>query len=507
MNTYFGYTRVSTAKQGQKGVSLTEQRVAIERYAAQENLHIAEWFEERETAAKRGRTVFSSMLKRLQDGEVLGVVIHKIDRSARNLRDWSDLADLMDAGVQVHFASGGVDMQTRGGRLSADIQAVVAADFIRNLKEETRKGFYGRLKQGIYPLAAPIGYLDNGGGQLKTHDPDRAPFIAEAFQLYATGGYTLNSLFERLAARGLRSKGGKELPINRLSEILNNPFYTGLIRIRTTGEVFQGKHEPIVSQALFDRVQDVLQGRTSVRSTHHDFRFKRLFQCSGCEHALTGERQKGFVYYRCHTRKCKGVSVREEVLDTALSSRLRVLQLPKELEPALRQHLPQSEEEWELENKKVLATLQAGLSTDKARLTRLTDALIDRLIERKTYDDRAIVLKRTINVATQEIRNIKEKQATIQKTIEDFFELWKTVYSTYKVGDSIDRRDLLLTITSNRRVHQKKPMIELLEPFLTLEKLGDLQSCAHHHIKLRTIARFIHVWAKEEFERKRVKSG
>ncbi len=40
---------------------------------------------------------------------------------------------------------------------SADIQGVVAADYVRNLREETKKGLYGRLKQGIYPLGAPIG--------------------------------------------------------------------------------------------------------------------------------------------------------------------------------------------------------------------------------------------------------------------------------------------------------------------------------------------------------------
>ncbi len=54
--------------------------------------------------------------------------------------------------TEVHFANESLDLQSRGGRLSADIQAVVAADYIRNLREETRKGFYGRLKQGLCPM-------------------------------------------------------------------------------------------------------------------------------------------------------------------------------------------------------------------------------------------------------------------------------------------------------------------------------------------------------------------
>jgi DNA invertase Pin-like site-specific DNA recombinase len=91
-------------------------------------------------------------------------VIHKIDRSARNLRDWADLGDLIDAGVDVHFANETMDLKSRGGRLSADILAVVAADFIRNNREETRKSFYRRLKQGIYgwrrTKLPPIGCSD-----------------------------------------------------------------------------------------------------------------------------------------------------------------------------------------------------------------------------------------------------------------------------------------------------------------------------------------------------------
>src|SRR5256885_4852920 len=115
------------------------------------------------------------MLKLLQASKADGVIIHKIDRSARNLKDWANLGELIDRGVEVHFANESLDLQSRGGRLSADIQAVVAADYIRNLREETRKGFYGRLKQGILPLPAPAGYVDQGAGKPNMPDPARAP--------------------------------------------------------------------------------------------------------------------------------------------------------------------------------------------------------------------------------------------------------------------------------------------------------------------------------------------
>src|SRR5436190_19953187 len=103
MRRYFAYIRVSTAKQGERGSSLQEQRSAIEAFAQRQNLNIVDWFEERETAAKEGRRMFVMMLNRLTSGDADGLIVHKIDRSARNLRDWARLGELIDRGVDVQF--------------------------------------------------------------------------------------------------------------------------------------------------------------------------------------------------------------------------------------------------------------------------------------------------------------------------------------------------------------------------------------------------------------------
>src|SRR6476661_141799 len=207
--SFFAYIRVSTARQGE-GVLLPQQRESINRYASRSGLAISRWFEEKVTAAKRGRPVFSEMLRLLQQGKAAGVIIHKIDRSARNLRDWADLGELIDRGIDVRFANESLDLQTRGGRLSADIQAVVAADYIRNLREETKKGIYGRLRQGLYPFPARVGYLDSGKGEPKRLDPAQSPLVKQAFELYASGNVGLNALVEKMYDSGLRNKNNKK---------------------------------------------------------------------------------------------------------------------------------------------------------------------------------------------------------------------------------------------------------------------------------------------------------
>src|SRR5690348_2078254 len=217
MGKVFAYARVSTTRQGERGVSLPEQRDAIARYAERQGLEIIRWFEEQESASKKGRPAFSQMLRLLRLGIAHGVVIHKIDRSARNLEDWNDIGKLVDAGVDVHFATESIDLKTTAGRLSADIQAVVAAHYSRNLREEVRKGIYGRLKQGFYPLRAPIGYLDQGSAKSKILDPIRAPLVKSAFELYRSGAYSLSELAREMYRRGLRNHHGGKVSMSGLA--------------------------------------------------------------------------------------------------------------------------------------------------------------------------------------------------------------------------------------------------------------------------------------------------
>ena len=459
---YFGYIRVSTAKQGEQGVSLHEQRDAIARYAQQHALEIADWFEERETAAKRGRPVFNHMLRLLKQGTADSVIIHKIDRNARNLKDWADLGEMIDSGIQVHFVNESLDLHSRGGRLSADIQAVVAADYIRNLREETRKGFYGRIKQGVYPLPAPLGYLDMGKGKAKDPDPIRAPLIKKAFALYATAQYNLERLRHELAALGLRNRRGTPLSINGLSVILNNPFYIGLIRLKRTGEMFPGMHAPLVTKALFDRVQQVLDGKVSTRTQRHDFLFRRLLQCRHCAYSLIGERQKGHIYYRCHTKNCPTSAIRQEPVELRIAESFRPLQFDARERAYLEQRIAKFTAEWSLDRQDQTAALSMRLGQLQDRLARLTDAYIDRVIEKDIFEARKTAL-------LMERKQVEEQLATpaepIPARLSRFLELAGDANLLYKSGLAEEKRDFIKIVTSNRAVSVKNVEITLAAPF------------------------------------------
>ena len=499
MKKLFGYIRVSTVRQGERGVSLQEQRDSIERYAKHNGIELCRWFDERVTAAKRGRPMFNEMLKLLRNGRADGIIIHKIDRGARNLKDWSDLGELIDEGVEVHFANESLDLHSRGGRLSADIQAVVAADFIRNLRQETRKGFYGRIKQGFYPLPAPIGYLDRGGGQVKEPDPARAPLVRSAFELYATGTYSLETLAEELHLRGLRNRHGGRVSVNGMSKILNNPFYIAIIRLTTTGETFSGEHQPLIRKSLFDRVHGILTGKLNARSQRHEFLYRRLFKCRDCGLSLIGETRKSLVYYRCHTKSCPTTCIREETISDVVTRAMCRLTLNDAERTYAAARIEAMTADWQAEQASQAKAMELQRAQLNERLSHLTDAFIERLIDRELFEERKDALLLQRKDLDEKMAIFKEEERSFAERLRYILGLCGAAHFLHKTGLPEEKRSLIEIVTSDRVGSGKNVGITLAEPFLTVANRSENSHSSPYRGTPRTLDKMIGdliVWVK-----------
>jgi DNA invertase Pin-like site-specific DNA recombinase len=471
MGKVFAYARVSTPRQGERGVSLPEQRDAISRYAERQGLEIVRWFEEQESASKKGRPAFNQMLQLLRLGIAHGVVIHKIDRSARNLEDWNDIGKLVDAGVDVRFATESIDLKTTSGRLSADIQAVVATHYSRNLRDEVKKGLYGRLKQGFYPWRAPAGYLDQGAAKPKTPDPIQGPLVKSAFELYGNGTHSLPQLTREMFHQGLRNRKGGRVSLNGLSTILRNPFYVGLIRILKTGQTFKGSHEPLISVALFERVQAILSGKRVDRVQSHVYTYSRIARCATCKYSLIAEGHKGHVYYRCHNRPfktpavCQPTSVREEAIDEAVLGVLATVQLSENEIQAARAYLMERRKDSEEECNAMQTALRLQHDQVSNRISKLTDLLVEGTITKPLFQSkhRAMLLEQA--GIDQKIENLKHGASYHLKQLETTVELAKDASILYRKASVENKRKLLKIVLSNIIISGKSVEIMLSVPF------------------------------------------
>ncbi len=474
MKSCYGYVRVSTVKQGD-GVSLDAQKDAILEYARRKQLTITQWWEERETAAKQGRPVFNQMVAQLKRGDAKGLIIHRIDRSARNYHDWAVISDLADSGIEFHIATESFDFNTYGGRMAADFMAVVAANYVRNLKSEIRKGQQGQLKIGLWPWGAPVGYLNNGAAKVKTPDPATAPLVRRAFELYGDGTHSMRTLTTEMRRLGLRSLGGKVLYQSNIERLLGNPFYCGILRVEKTGQSFQGAHEPLISAALFERVQEIKSGRKVKKFTRHNHLYRGLIRCQHCDRSLIGEHQKGHVYYRCHTMGCALNTIREDRVDEAIAAVLSHLSLtPSDLAVA-HERLPVLLVSDNEEQEQAARKLQVDQVT--ARLDRLTDLLLDGLIDRDAFQ----VKKEALLIKQQRLADenaIAGANTVTEARLRKFLELATSLTQLYQKAAKPEKRRIVEWATSNRTAAKKSVHFEPSKWLTGTKELLDVLSCA-----------------------------
>ncbi|MGE3784518.1 MAG: recombinase family protein [Alphaproteobacteria bacterium] len=291
------YARVSSKEQEKEGFSIPAQLKLLKEYAGAQGLAVVQEYVDVETAKQTGRTAFGEMVGYLRvHPSVRVLLVEKTDRLYRNLKDWVTVDEL---DVEIHFPKEGVVL-SRDSRSSEKfmhgIKVLMAKNYIDNLSEEARKGQQEKAEQGIWPTKTPLGYLNitgPDGRKVIAVDPDIAPVISKLFEWYGTGEYALKDVAKKARAAGLAyRRSGASVPTSTVHSILRNRLYTGCFE--WNGNLYQGKHEPLVSIELWERVQGVMDGRnvTKHRRMIHDFAFSGLIACAKCGCLVVGEIKK-----------------------------------------------------------------------------------------------------------------------------------------------------------------------------------------------------------------------
>ncbi len=327
------YARVSSKEQEKEGFSIPAQQKLVRAYAETKRIRIVRDYVDVETAKHTGRINFEEMIRYLKKhSDVRVVLVEKTDRLYRNLKDWVTLDEL---DIEIHLIKEGIVL-SRDSKSSEKfvhgIKVLMAKNYIDNLSEEARKGQREKAEQGIWPTKAPLGYFNitgHDGKKIIIPDPDVAPLITRLFDWYATGNLSLKELATQAYAAGLvRRRIGGPLPVSNIHVILRNRLYSG--DFDWNGHRFKGRHQPLVTRELWDRVQGVLDGRNArkLRHSKRSFAFSGLMTCGHCGCALVGELKKGrYVYYHCtgYRGKCVEPYVREEVISEKFAEILRRL--------------------------------------------------------------------------------------------------------------------------------------------------------------------------------------
>ena len=498
------YLRVSTAKQAKtdldpEGLSLPAQRESCLRKAEEMGAEVVEEYVDRGESAKTvDRPAFRKMVSRVQtDRDIDYVILDKINRFARNRRDDANmLFELRAAGATVISVKENID-DTPAGMLMHGILATLAEYESRNNGTEALKGMTRKAQVGGTPGRAPIGYLNvrlpvpgqpRGMADVEV-DPERSPHVLWAFEQYATGEWTTQSLADALDARGLRSapvgkRASKPLLKSRVAHMLGNRYYVGTVTFR--GTQYKGRHEPIVDEALFERVQTVLRVKatTGEKTSRHHHYLKGTVFCGVCHSRLVFSRNRGnggsYDYFKCMGRQngtnCTIGYVRADWLESQIETAWQQNVFPTELAVELRGAV--------LERLQVMhqgASEQLGVQTKRLQdlngeRSKLLTAHLAGAVPLDLLKAEQERIAREMSQAQVEIEAASMESAEVERTLNAALVLARDCQETYLDAKAVRRRELNQAFFERIEVVPEKGVeLTLNSPFKELSDLRGLR--------------------------------
>ena len=475
---YFLYARKSTDEADRQVLSIEAQLAELREYARREGLVIAREFIESKTAKEPGREVFNEMVAGLEQGAAHGIVAWHPDRLARNSIDGGRIIYLVDTGkvLELKFPTFWFDA-TPQGKFMLSIAFGQSKYFIDNLAENVKRGLRQKLRNGIFPALAPIGYKNDTKNHTIVVDPVLAPLVKRTFELYASGRYPIRDLRDTMNGLGLK-RWDKDLANSNYQKILKNPFYYGVIRY--LGEYYEGKHTPLISKALYNKCQEVMARKS--RHTHAQkglkpYVYRAAFRCAECGCYITTETQKGHNYLHCTKRKmpCSQLFVREERIDEQVRDILKGVSLPPALAAEALDNIKKEKSKAAQAGERAAQNLRDKIDILNQRMNALLDMVLSGQLTQAEY-----ALKKRSFV--EEKKEIEMKLAAFARQGDKRFEPVRAFYqSASHVGEAAisgnpaENLQILKNIGSNLIIGGKRISYKLTFPW---EKLQNFNAAA-----------------------------
>lgn len=393
------YARVSSKEQEETGYSLNSQEELLRSYSDRNSFSVVKIFRISESASgKNQRTTFAEMIKYMDKNKINILVCEKVDRLTRNFKDalvideWLD----QDENRQVHLVKDSLNLHKYSKsqeKLNWGIRILFAKNYTDNLSEEVKKGQKQKIKEGWMPTTPPLGYKTVGEKGHKIHviDETVAPYIKEMFALYATGNYSTVALGVKMYEHGFRSRSGFQVVKSKIHKLLCEPFYYG--KFMWKGNLYQGKHEPLIAKDLFDQVQAKMTRGTLPYHNKGLTELRGKIFCGSCTKTITWETQKGHSYGGC--KQCKSQIgkdkkyIRQEDLERDLLTHIAsVAPQSEKIIDVLRQALKESHsEEIELHETQT-KSINNQLERIRQRMRTMYNDKLDEKISEDLYDEK-----------------------------------------------------------------------------------------------------------------------
>jgi len=449
------YTRKSTDEGlNQDFNSLDAQREAGEAYIRSQtgegwSLLPTQYDDGGYTGANMERPALKRLMADVQGGNIDCIVVYKVDRLSRSLRDFARMMDLFEKqGVSFVSVTQQFNTTTSLGRLTLNILLSFAQFEREIISERTRDKQSAARKRGKWTGGHLIlGYdLDIHGGRLVVNAAE-AEQVRSLFQRYLAGE-SIMSMVAKAGDAGWRNKqwttqegklyGGQPLRRAHVYNLLANVLYTG--RVAMDGALYAGEHEAIIDQQTFNLVQAKLQqnsrARGDARRTKVEVLLRGMIYCSACGSAMyptySSSKERRYRYYvclraqrakdYCATKAISAPAIEQAVVESIRSVGVhpRVLQeTARTARQALAQHIARFREE--------LNAAQVRIKNLKSQLARMrpADPAREARLKEQIVAGEAHATELRCEIRNRQRHHLGENE--LRETMESFDALWKTM--------------------------------------------------------------------------------
>ncbi len=459
-------SRVSSDEQA-RGYSLGVQKENLLSYCKRKELEVVYEFKEDHSAKNFDRPAFNEFLKYISKNKnkIDILLFTSWDRFSRNLMDAFNMIDkLKRSGVTVLAIEQPIDLSVPENLLM--LSMYLAMPEIDNTRRsiKIRGGIRAALKAGRWPFNAPLGYRNMRDEKSKTnivHTKD-APHIKCAFEKCSTGT-TQVELLLFLKKKGIR------ISRSNLSSLLRNKIYAGLINIPEfedeEAETIKGIHEPIISEALFNKVQQKLDdnkvkmSKPNFSSSRKELPLRGNLICSVCSNHLTGSASRsrnGKLHFYYHCNYCHLERIQAQVVNETIIEILSSIKLRSNMNNIFEYIISDRSQ-----NKKLIVQSPHQNSSKRLielnkRLINLQDLLVDGNLSaneynemKKRYEKEKSIIESRVKSEGEFDSNIKQKLTLCLKGISRLDEI-------YKEASFNNKKEIISSIFPEKLFYAKK---------------------------------------------------
>ena len=473
--------RVSTKEQE----SIPAQLEKLNRYVKDKNLNLIQTVELAESSTKDTRKEFRKVIEIIQNhDEPIALIVETIDRLQRSFKESVELDELRKQGkLELHFYRENLVLDNNSNSsdlLRWDMGVMFARGYVLQLSDNVKRSIDKKLADGEFPAPAPLGYINVNlaDGSISTKqtrkdgkkwiepDPERKHLIIKAFELYASGQYSIKALAKEMRKLGLTSKSSNPISTSVLYDILNNPFYYGEMRYK--GKTGKHKYEPLITKWQFDKCQQVQASwkKKPFKYGAKEWVFKGLITCSECNHLLSNYASKGIHYVRCHN--CKGTHTTEDELIKQVSGIFKSFVIPDEVLEELTQILRENHSREQDYYESNLQAIRSKLTRIQKRMRVMYQDRLDGRITTDEYDKMIMEMKAEEQDLIEQIKEHSKADETFLITSSYLLELANRAYELFESSQAHQKRKLISFVFANLEAKAGNLLFKLKNPFAGL---------------------------------------